>query len=198
MAWGVALGGTFAGLLPYLLNEWHFHRPLFGSSGLLEYTASAWCIGAAAVRFYEEPTLARKFGAEYQNYRRAVRAWIPRPHPWTPGEPAGPAARNEVEGRSGIASIRRSHMARIKRVVSSAVTLRHDICMPAGGSRRSSRTGDGGCDGPAGGGSVNRARLAAGVGGGPRSLGRFWPGRADRAGRVRDCAAARGAGTFFL
>ena len=38
------------------------------------------------------------------------------------------------------------------------------------------RTGDGGCDRPASGGSVNRARLAAGVGAGPRSLGRFWPG----------------------
>ncbi len=28
MAWGVALGVTFGGLLPYLLNDWHFHRPL--------------------------------------------------------------------------------------------------------------------------------------------------------------------------
>ena len=28
VAWGVALGGTFGCLLPYLLNEWHFHRPL--------------------------------------------------------------------------------------------------------------------------------------------------------------------------
>jgi hypothetical protein len=27
VAWGVALGGTFGCLLPYLLNEWHFHRP---------------------------------------------------------------------------------------------------------------------------------------------------------------------------
>ena len=162
VAWGVALGGTFGCLLPYLLNDWHFHRPLpywavaqaaggllicaglvpivcsfidfinaegtpvpvaspprlvvsgfyrhvrnpiyvgflailigqvllFGSPGLLEYAALAWCIGAAAVRFYEEPVLARKFGAEYQEYRRAVRAWIPRCHPWTPGKPAAPA-----------------------------------------------------------------------------------------------------------
>lgn len=59
---------------------------LFGSLGLLEYTAIAWCIGAAAVRFYEEPTLARKFGDEYQEYRRAVPAWLPRLHPWTPGQ----------------------------------------------------------------------------------------------------------------
>lgn len=167
IAWGVAVGGTFACLLPYLLNEWHFHGPLpfwagaqaagglficaglipivhsfieftkadgtpvpvaspprlvvsgfyryvrnpiyvgflailmgeallFGSLGLLEYTAIAWCIGAAAVRFYEEPTLARKFGAEYQVYRRAVPAWVPRLHPWTPGAPGGPGEGDEA------------------------------------------------------------------------------------------------------
>jgi protein-S-isoprenylcysteine O-methyltransferase Ste14 len=28
VAWGVALGGTFGALLPYLLGDWHFHRPL--------------------------------------------------------------------------------------------------------------------------------------------------------------------------
>jgi 4-carboxymuconolactone decarboxylase len=96
---------------------------LFGSKGLLEYTAVAWCIGAAAVRFYEEPTLARKFGAEYRDYRRAVRAWVPRLHPWTPGEPAGPAEHDVVEGRSEIASERRSHMARIKGVSSAQAGL---------------------------------------------------------------------------
>ena len=156
VSWGVALGGTFGCLLPYLLGDWHFHRPLpywavaqaaggllvcaglvpiassftefvraggtpvpvaspprlvvsgfyryvrnpiyvgflaimtgqvllFGSLGLLVYTAVAWCIGAAAARWYEEPILARKFGAEYQAYRRAVCAWLPRRHPWTPG-----------------------------------------------------------------------------------------------------------------
>jgi protein-S-isoprenylcysteine O-methyltransferase Ste14 len=53
---------------------------LFGSRGLVEYTAVAWCIGAAAVRFYEEPILTRKFGADYRAYRRAVPAWIPRLH----------------------------------------------------------------------------------------------------------------------
>ncbi len=55
---------------------------LTGSASLLEYTAVAWCVSAAAVRFYEEPVLARKFGAEYRQYQRAVRAWIPRLHPW--------------------------------------------------------------------------------------------------------------------
>jgi len=162
--WGATLGGTFGCLLPYLLNDWHFHHPLpywavaqvagallvgiglvpiassfveftraagtpvpiaapprlvvsgfyryvrnpiyvgfvavlagealvFGSRGLLEYNAVAWCIGAAAVRCYEEPILARKFGADYQVYRRAVRAWIPRLHPWQPAGPGTSAAR---------------------------------------------------------------------------------------------------------
>lgn len=58
---------------------------LFGSRGMVEYAALAWCIGAAAVRWYEEPTLTRKFGPEYEAYRSAVRAWIPRLRPWTPG-----------------------------------------------------------------------------------------------------------------
>ena len=67
---------------------------LFGSRGLVEYTALAWCIGAAAVRFYEEPTLTHKFGPEYEAYRAAVRAWIPRLRPWSPGMsvPQHPAA----------------------------------------------------------------------------------------------------------
>ena len=156
VGWFVAVGGTFGCLLPYLLNDWHFHRPLpywavaqaagvvligaglvplvqsfiefakadgtpvpvaspprlvvsgfyryvrnpiyagflgvligevllFASPGLVGYTLVAWCVGAAAVRFYEEPTLARRFGGEYQDYRHAVRAWVPRLHPWTPG-----------------------------------------------------------------------------------------------------------------
>jgi protein-S-isoprenylcysteine O-methyltransferase Ste14 len=159
-AWGVALGGTFGCLLPYLLGDWRLHQPLphwvvaqvaggiliaaglvpivasfaafvqaqgtpvpvaspprlvvrgfyryvrnpiyvgflivlvgqallFGSRSLVEYAAVAWCIGAAAVRWYEEPTLARKFGSEYQAYRAAVRAWIPRLRPWDPGMPTG-------------------------------------------------------------------------------------------------------------
>jgi protein-S-isoprenylcysteine O-methyltransferase Ste14 len=154
-AWGVALGGTFGGLLPWLLGDWRFRPPLpywvaaqaaggiliaaglvpiamafaefvraagtpvpvaapprlvvsgfyryvrnpiyagftavllgetllFGTRGMLIYTAVAWCVGAAAVRFYEEPVLSRKFGRDYDAYRRAVPAWLPRLRPWTP------------------------------------------------------------------------------------------------------------------
>jgi len=115
VAWGVALGVTFAGLLPYLLGDWRFHRPLpdwviaqvagglLIGAGLVPIVASfiefAKANGAAAVRWYEEPTLTRKFGAEYRDYRRAVRAWIPRLHPWTPGQPAGAAGHDAAAGR---------------------------------------------------------------------------------------------------
>ena len=85
----------YVGFLAILVGQ----ALLFGSLGLLKYAAVAWCIGAAAVRWYEEPTLARKFGAEYQDYRHAVRAWIPRLDPWTPGKPAGAAGHDEAAGR---------------------------------------------------------------------------------------------------
>lgn len=38
----------------------------------------------AFVRLYEEPVLARKFGADYEEYRRNVPRWLPRPTPWRP------------------------------------------------------------------------------------------------------------------
>jgi len=41
----------------------------------------------AFVRFYEEPTLARRYGEQYAAYRRAVRGWWPRVHPWSPDVP---------------------------------------------------------------------------------------------------------------
>lgn len=168
VAWGVALGGTFACLLPYLLGDWrlrhlgpgwvvcqvlggiliavavvpivgsfvefarahgtpiplasppclvirgcyrHVRNPIYvgflavllgqtlllGSLALLKYTAIAFCIGAAAVRFYEKPTLTRRFGDDYTAYRAAVRAWIPRLHPWQP--PPRGMARDEATGR---------------------------------------------------------------------------------------------------
>jgi protein-S-isoprenylcysteine O-methyltransferase Ste14 len=71
----------YVGFLATLLGQ----ALVFGSRGLLEYAAISWCVGAAAVRFYEEPSLARKFGADYRDYRHAVRAWIPRLRPWAPG-----------------------------------------------------------------------------------------------------------------
>lgn len=46
------------------------------------YAAIAWAVMALFVRLYEEPTLARTFGAEYDEYRRNVPAWLPRRRAW--------------------------------------------------------------------------------------------------------------------
>jgi protein-S-isoprenylcysteine O-methyltransferase Ste14 len=37
---------------------------------------------ALFVLLYEEPTLRRKFGADYEEYCRNVRRWVPRLHAW--------------------------------------------------------------------------------------------------------------------
>src|SRR5918993_5273904 len=66
---------------------------LLGQLGLVLYAAALWLITAAFVRFYEEPTLTRRFGADYEAYRRAVPAWWPRLRPWDPGERGEPGAR---------------------------------------------------------------------------------------------------------
>jgi protein-S-isoprenylcysteine O-methyltransferase Ste14 len=66
---------------------------LLGQLGLLLYAAGIWLITASFVRFYEEPALRRRFGADYEAYRRAVPAWWPRLRPWKPGERDEPGAR---------------------------------------------------------------------------------------------------------
>jgi protein-S-isoprenylcysteine O-methyltransferase Ste14 len=55
---------------------------VLGRLNLLVYAVLVWAVTAAFVRFREEPVLARRFGAEYAAYRRAVRAWWPRLRPW--------------------------------------------------------------------------------------------------------------------
>jgi protein-S-isoprenylcysteine O-methyltransferase Ste14 len=66
---------------------------LLGRLGLLLYAAAAWLLVAAFVRWYEEPTLTRRFGEDYEAYRRAVPAWWPRLRPWEPAERDEPGAR---------------------------------------------------------------------------------------------------------
>jgi protein-S-isoprenylcysteine O-methyltransferase Ste14 len=51
---------------------------LLGQLGLLVYAAFVGVAFAAFVHWYEEPTLRRQFGTEYEAYRRAVPAWWPR------------------------------------------------------------------------------------------------------------------------
>jgi protein-S-isoprenylcysteine O-methyltransferase Ste14 len=55
---------------------------LLGQLILLTYAALFGLAVWAFVRWYEEPTLLRQFGAEYDVYRRAVPAWWPRSKPW--------------------------------------------------------------------------------------------------------------------
>jgi protein-S-isoprenylcysteine O-methyltransferase Ste14 len=55
---------------------------IFSSRALLIYAFAVWAVAATFVRGYEEPTLLRRFGASYERYRRNVRAWLPRLHPW--------------------------------------------------------------------------------------------------------------------
>ena len=55
---------------------------LLGQLILFAYAAVFALAVAAFVHFYEEPTLRRQFGAEYETYRRAVPAWRPRRQPW--------------------------------------------------------------------------------------------------------------------
>jgi protein-S-isoprenylcysteine O-methyltransferase Ste14 len=55
-----------------------------GQLVLLAYAAVLAAAFVAFVHWYEEPTLARKFGARYQAYRRAVPGWWPRRSPWRP------------------------------------------------------------------------------------------------------------------
>jgi protein-S-isoprenylcysteine O-methyltransferase Ste14 len=51
---------------------------VFGQPGLLLYAAGLLALFVGFVRGYEEPTLTRQFGAEYEAYRRAVPGWWPR------------------------------------------------------------------------------------------------------------------------
>ena len=70
----------YVGLLLAVLGQ----ALLFGNIRVLIYAAAVWVVPAAFVRWYEEPTLARQFGAEYEVYRHAVPAWWPCLRPWTP------------------------------------------------------------------------------------------------------------------
>ena len=50
---------------------------LLGREILFAWAAAAWLIFTAFLAFYEEPQLRRRFGADYDDYRRRVRRWLP-------------------------------------------------------------------------------------------------------------------------
>jgi protein-S-isoprenylcysteine O-methyltransferase Ste14 len=45
---------------------------------ILGYGVLAWAVMASFVRWYEEPALLRRYGGQYDDYRRTVPAWLPR------------------------------------------------------------------------------------------------------------------------
>ena len=59
---------------------------LLGRPRLLAYNAGVLAMVSAFVHWYEEPILRRRFGGQYEAYRRAVPGWVPRRHrrngPW--------------------------------------------------------------------------------------------------------------------
>ncbi len=71
----LAVGATIAG-----------QALLLGQPVLVAYAAVFAVTVAAFVHGYEEPTLAGRFGTQYEAYRSAVPAWLPRRSPWNGAE----------------------------------------------------------------------------------------------------------------
>jgi len=55
---------------------------IFAHGPLVAYAVAIGAAMAAFVRFYEEPVLTRRYGAQYQAYRNNVPGWLPRLTPW--------------------------------------------------------------------------------------------------------------------
>jgi protein-S-isoprenylcysteine O-methyltransferase Ste14 len=66
---------------------------LLGQLGLLGYAIVVAMTVAAFAHAYVVPTLIRLFGEEFEAYRRAVPAWLPRVRPWRPDEHSRDARR---------------------------------------------------------------------------------------------------------
>jgi len=58
---------------------------IFGRANLAALTVAAIAVAAVVlfVRLYEEPTLRKLFGADYEEYCRNVPRWLPRLRPWS-------------------------------------------------------------------------------------------------------------------
>ena len=65
----------YIGVLSVVLGQ----ASLYRSRDLLIYAACFWLAAHLFVVFYEEPTLKRQFGPNYEDYSRQVPRWIPRP-----------------------------------------------------------------------------------------------------------------------
>lgn len=72
----------YVGLITVILGQ----AVLFVNLWLVLYAAVGWVVTAAFVHWYEEPTLLRTYGQQYETYRENVPAWIPRTTPWIPDD----------------------------------------------------------------------------------------------------------------
>lgn len=68
----------YVGVVAVILGE----ALIVGDARLLYYAAIVWLGFHIFVLVYEEPTLARTYGAEYETFRANVPRWIPRFTPW--------------------------------------------------------------------------------------------------------------------
>lgn len=55
---------------------------LLGDGRTMVYAACVWTAFTLFVVLYEEPTLRRRYGAQYEAYCAHVRRWLPRLTPW--------------------------------------------------------------------------------------------------------------------
>jgi protein-S-isoprenylcysteine O-methyltransferase Ste14 len=82
------------GLYRYVRNPMYLAvvAAVAGQAMLLWQRVLLWYVAIVSVAFvlfvlgYEQPTLRRQFGSQYEAYRRAVPAWLPRLRPWRPDE----------------------------------------------------------------------------------------------------------------
>ena len=70
----------YLGLLSAIVGQ----AVVLGQPVLVTYAAVMLMAFATFVRLYEEPALRRRYGAEYDTYRRAVPGWWPRLRAWRP------------------------------------------------------------------------------------------------------------------
>jgi protein-S-isoprenylcysteine O-methyltransferase Ste14 len=69
-----------SGVLAILLGE----AAVAASGWLLLWFAIFLTFQAIAIRFWEEPHLAQRYGSDYLNYRHNVPRWVPRISAWNP------------------------------------------------------------------------------------------------------------------
>ena len=84
---------VIAGLYRYVRNPmylgfvtgWLGLWIIFGTANLTAITLACTAVLGIVlfVHLYEEPTLRKKFGRDYEEYLHNVPRWLPRTHPWT-------------------------------------------------------------------------------------------------------------------